>query len=212
MMSFILNTRFFINPAKMKPTLATKSRRHKVSSDDFFVSWWLRVSFVLSLFLLLFFSPLPARGEVNLNAYPDRGYPAPEFSLSDLNGKKHALSDYKGKVVLVNVWATWCMPCLVEMPAMESLYGKLKGEKFAMLAVSVDEGGPKAVRKFVEQAKLSFPVLLSPDGSFLGLYMTRSIPTTFIIDKTGTIVSRIPGAREWDSQEAITALQELMNK
>lgn len=168
--------------------------------------------FALSLFLNLFFLPAVSHGEVNLNAYPDRGYPAPGFSLQDLSGKTHNLSDYKGKVVLVNVWATWCMPCLVEMPAMESLYGKLKGEKFAMLAVSVDEGGSKAVRRFVEQANLSFPILLSPDGSFLSLYMTRSIPTTFIINKSGIIESRVPGAREWNSPEVIQILQELINK
>ncbi len=168
----------------------------------------------LTVFLLFFLLLIPTslRAEVNLNAYPDRGFPAPDFTLYDVEGRKHTLSDYKGKVVLLNVWATWCYPCIVEMPAMEALYRKLKDEDFAVLAVSIDKTDPKAINDYIQKNQFSFSVLLSPDGLIQSLYQTRSIPATFIIDKSGMIVSRIPGAREWNSPEAIQAFQRLIDE
>lgn len=172
----------------------------------------IRVSFLAAaLIFFLFLFPVVPEAGVDLNAYPDRGYAAPEFTLRDLNGKEHSLSDYRGKVILLNVWATWCFPCLAELPSLESLNKKMGTEKFALLTVSIDQMSPKAVKKFVEKSDISFPVLLSSDGFFQNLYQTRAIPTTFIIDKAGIIVSRVPGAREWDSEEAVEALKELMN-
>jgi peroxiredoxin len=172
----------------------------------------IRLSFLAAalIFFSFLFPVIPEAG-VDLNAYPDRGYSAPEFNLRDLNGKEHSLSDYRGKVVLLNVWATWCFPCLAELPSLESLNKKMEGQNFALLTVSIDHISPKALKQFVKKNAISFPVLHSPDGYFQNLYRTNSIPTTFIIDKTGAIVSRVPGAREWDSGEAVEALKELMN-
>ncbi len=188
--------------------------RFFISSKKFFSEcpsrFWKPFGFVLVLFLSLVCLPSESRAEIDLNAFPERGYLAPEFTLMDLEGKRHSLSDYKGKVVLLNVWATWCYPCLVEMPAMESLNKKLNGDEFIMLAVSIDNSGPKPVEKFIRENKFTFKILLSPDGVFQNLYRTISIPMTFIIDKSGIIVSRVMGARMWDSPEAIKVLEDLM--
>lgn len=175
-----------------------------------YVGTGLGLAAAMFFFTLLF--PAMAKAGVDLNAYPDRGYAAPEFTLRDLNGKEHSLSQYKGKVVLLNVWATWCYPCIAELPSLESLSKKLNGDKFSVLAVSIDQISPKAVKQFAEKNNISFSVLLSPDGFFQNLYLTNSIPTTFIIDKSGAIVSRVPGAREWDSPEAVEALKELVKQ
>jgi len=93
-----------------------------------------------------------------------KGVPAPNFSLPDLEGKKVSLTDFKGKVVLLNIWATWCAPCVEEMPSMEKLYQELKGEDFELLAISVDESGAEAVKPFLEKLKIGFPVLLDTKG------------------------------------------------
>jgi peroxiredoxin len=107
------------------------------------------------------------------------GIPAPDFSFPDLNGKKVGLSDYKGKVVLVNIWATWCPPCRDEMPSMQKLYERFKGEGFELLAVSIDETGRRAVVPFVQKLNLTFPVLLDPKGKIQGLYKITGVPESF---------------------------------
>lgn len=170
-------------------------------------------SFCLSIVVLLCltFLPLVSHAEVNRSAFPDRGYPAPEFTLYDLDGKRHSLSEYKGRVVLLNAWATWCYPCLIEMPGLELLYKKFKKEKFAVLAISIDTTGPRPVKRYIEENNYTFPVLLSPNGVFQNLYRTISIPATFVIDKSGVIVSRIMGARQWDSPEAMKTFESLIN-
>jgi len=114
-----------------------------------------------------------------------------------------SLSDYKGKVVFLNIWATWCPPCREEMPSMEKLYQKLKGEDFEILAVSIDVLGARAVAPFMKEYKLSFPALLDPEGTVQRLYGTTAIPESFIIAKDGVIVSKVTGAKDWASPDTI---------
>jgi peroxiredoxin len=123
------------------------------------------------------------------------------------------LSDHKGKVVLLNIWATWCPSCVEEMPSMEKLYKELKGEDFEILAVSTDELGAKAVVPFIQKYKLSFPVLVDPGGKGIRrLYRTTGIPESFIIDKEGTIVEIIIGPADWATLEAIHFFRYLIQK
>jgi peroxiredoxin len=128
------------------------------------------------------------------------GFPAPDFALPDLAGQVHRLSDFRGKVVFLNVWATWCPPCRMEMPAMETLYRRLKGRDFVMLAVSQDEDGLKAVRPFVEEHRLTFPVLLDPEGSVSSRYGVTGYPETFVIDRDGKVVEHVIGPESWESE------------
>ncbi|MCJ7538746.1 MAG: TlpA family protein disulfide reductase [Desulfobacterales bacterium] len=138
------------------------------------------------------------------------GLPAPNFTFPGLEGKTVSLTDYKGKVVFLNIWATWCPPCREEMPSMERLYQKLKGEDFIILAVSIDASGAEAVTPFARNYKLSFPVLLDNKGKSQILFETTGIPESFIIDKEGVIAQIIIGPRDWDSPETIHFFRELI--
>ena len=148
----------------------------------------------------------------NLSGTPllEKGVPAPNFSLPGLDGKNVSLANFKGKVVLLNIWATWCAPCVAEMPSMEKLYQELKGKDFELLAISVDESGAEAVKPFVEKYKLGFPVLLDTNGEIKNLYQATGIPESFIIDKGGMIVEKIIGPRDWASSEAIRYFRNII--
>ena len=140
------------------------------------------------------------------------GFPAPNFTFPGLDGKGVSLTDYRGKVVFLNIWATWCGPCKQEMPSMERLYKALKGGDFEILAVSIDTMGAKAVAPFMKEYGLSFPALLDTGGTIQRLYGTTGIPETFIINKEGIIEQKIIGSRDWAAPEAIRFFRNLAKK
>ena len=140
------------------------------------------------------------------------GRPAPDFSLPGLDGKRLSLADHKGHVVLVNIWATWCPPCIDEMPSMQALYKELKGENFEILAVSIDALGSKAVAPFMKKYNLSFPALLDPEATIKTLYQTTGVPESFIIDKQGVLVEKIIGPRNWAAPEVVRYFRYLIRK
>lgn len=137
------------------------------------------------------------------------GSDAPDFAYSSLDGGTVSLSDFRGdKVVLVNVWATWCGPCVVEMPSMQRLYESLGDENFEILAVSVDApfgqmdvgGRPGGdLRRFTDDLGLTFPILHDPDGSIQRLYQTTGVPESFIVGRDGVIYKKVAGPTEWDA-------------
>jgi peroxiredoxin len=129
------------------------------------------------------------------------GEVAPDFLLSTLRDNAVKLSDYRGKVVFLNVWATWCPPCREEMPSMEALYRRLKGRDLEVLAVSIDRKGKEVVGPFVAKYGLTFPVLLDPDNKIYKLYGLTGIPETFIIDRSGVIIHKIIGPQNWMEEE-----------
>lgn len=141
-----------------------------------------------------------------------QSYPAPDFRFPDIDGKTIRLSDYRGKIVLVNVWATWCAPCVYEMPSMEKLYKEFKGQHFEILAVSIDEVGGEAVAPFMKKYKLTFPALLDPEGSIKALYGVTGIPETFIIDAAGMVIGKIIGPRDWDTPEVFRFFRKLIQQ
>ncbi len=138
------------------------------------------------------------------------GLPAPDFTFSGIDGKKVSLSDTRGKVVLVNIWATWCTSCVDEMPSMEKLYQKLKGEYFEILAVSIDSLGVKAVVPFMKKFKLTFPALIDSAGTIRQDYGITGVPESFIIDKNGILVKKIIGPLDWTRPEVLRFFQELI--
>ncbi len=140
------------------------------------------------------------------------GRGAPDFSLPRLDGEIVRLSDFKGKVVFLNIWATWCAPCREEMPSMEKLYQEMKGQPFEILAVSIDILGAQAVAPFMTQLNLSFPVLLDSQGTVSRLYGTTGVPESFIIDRNGIIAAKIIGGRNWVSPDAVKAFKDLAHK
>ena len=150
----------------------------------------------------------------NLSGKPRllKGVPAPNFTFPDLDGKMVSLDDYKGKVVLLNIWATWCPPCVDEMPSMEKLHQELKGEAFEILAVSIDASGAKDVLPFMKKYKLSFPALTDTRGAIKELYQTTGVPESIIIDKDGIIVEKVIGPRDWATPGAIRYFRNLIQR
>ncbi len=138
--------------------------------------------------------------------------PAPDFTFPGLDGKMVSLSDYKGKVVLVNIWATWCPPCIAEMPSMEKLYHKFKGENFEILAVSIDETGLKAVAPFMKKTRLTFPALIDSKGAIKSVYRITAIPESFIVDKQGLLIKKIVGPLDWASPQVFRFFSSLIQK
>lgn len=138
------------------------------------------------------------------------GDEAPNFMLRDLAGKVMSLSQLRGRVVLLNFWATWCGPCRVEMPAMEQLYRTLPRREFEILAVSTDPQGAAVTRPFQREMGFTFPILHDSEYRVGLTYGARTIPITFMVDRRGIVRQKIFGARDWDSQEARDLIHELM--
>lgn len=127
----------------------------------------------------------------------EEGNVIPDFNLVDLNGKKVSIKNYRGKAVMLNFWATWCPPCRGEMPSMEVLWNKSKDKKFVILAVSVDQKKTSDVVKFIKENEYTFPVFHDISGELSEMFLVRSIPTTYLLDGNGVIVSKESGARDW---------------
>ena len=156
-------------------------------------------------------------GDVQVEEKFDRekssvGYLAPQFTLRNLKGNLVDLKSFNGQVVVLNFWATWCVPCRIEMPAFENLYRRYRSQGVTVLGVSLDKGGDEKVRKFVEEYQLSFPILMDSEGKAEKLYPSISIPFTFVIDKSGRIVARIDGAKNWESKETFEAIEYLLKQ
>ena len=131
------------------------------------------------------------------------------FSLPLLNGREAALSSYKGKVIILNFWATWCPPCRAEMPSMETLYQRLKNQGLEILAVDIGEDSD-TVQKFIKSNPYTFPVLLDNGGKLSSQYGVSAIPTTYILDREGKIIARIVGSIQWDNPKVIAAFEALL--
>src|SRR5438132_1632082 len=113
-------------------------------------------------------------------------------------GRPTSLADYRGRVILRNVWATWCPPCRVEMPSLQRLHGKLAGPDFAVVSVSIDDGDSSGVMKFVRELGLGFDILQDKSGGIQHIYQTTGVPESFVIDRDGVIIKKVIGAAEWD--------------
>ena len=138
--------------------------------------------------------------------------PAPDFLLPDMNGQAVRLSQLKGKVVLLNVWATWCGPCRQEMPTMEALTHKLSDEDFVLLAVSQDVDGAITVKPYLQEGGYTFPVLLDVQGEVGRKYGVTGYPETFIIDRQGQVVYHHIGYNDWAQPQVEETLRRLIQQ
>lgn len=136
---------------------------------------------------------------------------APDFTLEDMQGNKVSLSDFKGKVVVVNFWATWCPPCIEEMPSMEKLHQKFKGDDFVLLAINAEENGRPAVERFLKNKNFTFPILLDGDAKVQQIYGVYRFPETIIINRQGEIVTKVLGGRDWMDEEIVSVLSFMVN-
>ncbi|MFN3750382.1 MAG: TlpA family protein disulfide reductase [Thiobacillus sp.] len=135
--------------------------------------------------------------------------PAPQLKAQDLAGATRTLADYRGKVVLLNFWASWCPPCLREMPSMERLRVKMTGRPLAIVAVDSAETR-EDVDAFLAKMQVGFPVLLDPDGSNTKRWKVFALPTTFLLDAAGRIRYVLTGPTEWDEGEALAKIEALL--
>ena len=140
------------------------------------------------------------------------GYLAPDFSLRNLKGNYESLDSFRGQVVVLNFWATWCAPCRVEMPSFEKLYRRYRSEGVAVLAVTLDKNAGPKIKSFVDEYELSFPILLDEKGEVERLYPSMTIPFTYVIDREGRVVARVDGAKNWESNKTFEAIEYLLKK
>jgi len=142
---------------------------------------------------------------------PSKEIEAVDFSTTSVNGQEANLKDFKGKVIFLNFWATWCGPCKMEVKDIDSMYNKLKNKNFVVLAVDVQEDAKK-VKSFMKENNLSFPVYLDKNGKISYKYGVRGIPTTYIIGPDWKIVGRTVGPRPWSGKDSIKFMKDLMSK
>ncbi|HSC70065.1 MAG TPA: TlpA disulfide reductase family protein, partial [Candidatus Methylomirabilis sp.] len=142
---------------------------------------------------------------------PNQAMKAPAVVGADLEGQSLRLEDFRGRVVFLNFWATWCIPCRQEMPAMERLYREFKSRGLVVLAVNFQEDAG-AVKAFVRDLKLTFPVVLDPAGAAATAYLVRGLPATFLIDRNQLVVGRAIGPREWDGKSGRAYIQALLGE
>jgi len=139
----------------------------------------------------------------------DPPFPAPAFELPGLEGEQLTLEDYKGKFVLLNFWATWCPPCLEEMPSMETIHQLYKDKDFTVVAISSDEGGKTDIDPFIEKLGVTFPILMDADKAVSSVYGAINLPLSFILNPEGMVIAGSEGARDWSSEEAKSVLEEM---
>ena len=136
-----------------------------------------------------------------------------EFVFADAEGNARSLNDFKGKVVLLNLWATWCVPCRTEMPALDRLEGQLGSDKFSVLALSLDRNGEKAVRAFYEKVGInSLPIMVDQANFSARTFHIFGLPSTFLLDTEGREIGRFIGPAEWDHPEMVAFLEGVIEK
>ncbi|HDH04249.1 MAG TPA: TlpA family protein disulfide reductase [Nitrospirae bacterium] len=147
------------------------------------------------------------------NLRPLIGEQARDFTFVDLEGREVSLSDFYGKkVVFLNVWATWCPSCKDELPTLQSLYEKFKGDDFEILAVSIDAAGNKAVAPYMKKYGYTFKALLDPAGSVQLLYGTTGVPESFVVDKKGKVAFVEIGPGDWTDPRKQAFIRGLINE
>jgi peroxiredoxin len=140
--------------------------------------------------------------------------PAPDFRVLNLDtGDSVSLGEeYRGSVTLVNIWATWCIPCRAEMPSMQRLYDSVGHRGFKIAAISIDEGGPEGVIAFTRELGLTFDILHDRQGVVSQRYQTTGVPESFLLDRRGILVKRVIGAHDWSSPANRGAVERLLEQ
>lgn len=152
----------------------------------------------------------PAGGKLGEFVPAPEPYPAPSVSLADLSGKTVDLSDFRGKPVIVNLWATWCQPCRREMPSLARLQSRF-GDRIAILAVSEDRGGSKVVEPFLAKLGLtSIKAYLDGKNAVGHAFDVHGLPTSLLIDRDGKVLGRVEGGAEWDSPKMLGVIEPLV--
>ena len=156
-------------------------------------------------------APLPPP-DIVLIPQQDRSAEGTEFTLPSLSGKQIKLTDFRGNVVLMNFFATWCPPCREEMPTIEAVFEAYQHRNFVVLGIAGDVEGEEIVEPFVKTHKLTFPVALDSASRVSQQYFVRSIPTIYLFDRHGRVAAKIMGGGDWNSEQAKAVIEELLNE
>lgn len=167
----------------------------------------------LSVILILEHSSAESRNETLSLGVQEYAIPveATDFTLKDLDNKRISLKNYRGKVVMLNFWATWCTPCRLEMPSMEKLHRQFKDKGFIVLAVAAGEKA-EGVTAFVKEYHITFSALLDTDQEVAEGYKVWALPTTYFINAEGKITGRVNGSRDWSTKEATQYISSILQK
>jgi thiol-disulfide isomerase/thioredoxin len=165
---------------------------------------------LLAASILVELSPLKGDARADTTRFvPWSGSETPALTLNDLSGRAHAIADYRGRVVLVNFWATWCEPCRAEMVSMQRLQERLAGRPFTVLLVNYGEARMR-VGEFVKREALGFSVLLDPNQDASRAWRVRVLPSSFLVDAEGRVRYTVIGEMDWASQESVETVQTLL--
>lgn len=167
---------------------------------------------IAAYFMLQYFASQPKAPDIASEAPQARKSFPMDFSLPDVQGQTVRLADLLGQVVLVNFWATWCYPCRAEMPSMEALYQDYRSKGFTIVAISSDMQGHDVVAPFVQEYKLTFPVLLDPQNVVGTRLQVRGIPMSYLLDKQGRLAGMELGAKNWNSPKMRQLIDQLLNE
>ncbi len=155
----------------------------------------------------------PIRGDMQNFTLSSQPSPVPQTTFRDGNGNTLSLADFAGKILVVNFWATWCFPCIREIPTLDRLQGRLGAQDFAVLAMSLDREGADVVRKFFTRTKVKhLKIYVDANGKFAEAFDVRGLPTTVVLDRDGTELGRIAGVAEWDGRDARALIEFFMRK
>jgi len=138
----------------------------------------------------------------------DKAFTAPDFTLPSESGRTYRLQDLRGQVVVINFWATWCPPCRREMPSMQRMWNKIKGQGVTVLAIDVGEDAD-TIFEFLGSYPVNFPLLMDQDGSVVKRYPVTGLPTTYIVSPQGMVTHRAVGSRDWDDPRLYKRLLEM---
>jgi peroxiredoxin len=163
------------------------------------------------LLLLRHWGYLPTGPALEPVRMESRAVVAPDFSLPDSDGNVRRLSSFRGRVVLLNFWATWCQPCRAEMPSLEALYQGYKHQGFEVLAISSDVQGVEVVQPFVAQHHLTFSTLFDTTTHVTRTYGVTTLPTTYVLDREGRLVTVEIGSRDWTKPKARALIASLLD-
>jgi peroxiredoxin len=167
----------------------------------------LRVFLILLFILAVFSGAAVAGGKEPL--HPVKGTPiAADFDLMDIDGRRHTLAMYRGKIVIVNFWATWCPPCRFELPAMEKVWERVKNKGVVILGINVGEDAD-TIFTFTADYPVTFPLLLDSDSGVTNKYPVIGLPTTYVISPQGKIIYRAIGTRNWNEDALVKKVMEL---
>lgn len=172
--------------------------------------------YIIFILAFLIFNPALLFGYddlfLKLGIQPIKNSKAPNFCLKDLNGNKVELNNFKGNLVMLTFWATWCASCKNEMPSLEDLYRRFNHKNFSFFAISVDYEKSNLVAEFIKKHGYTFPVLIDQKNVTINLFKINGIPTTIIIDKKGMIIGKAVGQRDWNKSEVLLLLNNLLEK